>query len=164
MKNNLTRLRLRLLIAGLSPRRDRFASGSVRVGFVVDKWHWDTFLAKFFGCRLLLLFHRGYPYSDMIWGMNNKPVSGRSSETSSTHQREQKKIVASLINSHDVSINCPLRTKSQWKRVNVGPGQENVNDSSVRVVRSRSRWCNSYRACHWTQGSRIQTRPRAMNF
>jgi hypothetical protein len=28
----------------------------------------------------------------------------------------------------------------------------------------RSRWCNGYNACHWTQGSRIQTRPRPMDF
>jgi hypothetical protein len=28
----------------------------------------------------------------------------------------------------------------------------------------RSRWGNGYRACHWTQGSRVQIRPSAMDF
>jgi hypothetical protein len=29
---------------------------------------------------------------------------------------------------------------------------------------SHSRWYNGYRACHYAQGSRVQTRPRAMDF
>jgi hypothetical protein len=34
---------LRRLAVGLLPRRPGFYPGSVHVGFVVDKWHWDRF-------------------------------------------------------------------------------------------------------------------------
>jgi hypothetical protein len=34
---------LKWLVASLSPRRPGFDPGSVHVGFVVDKWHWDRF-------------------------------------------------------------------------------------------------------------------------
>jgi hypothetical protein len=33
------------------------------------------------GFPLSVSFHRGSPCSDVIWEMNNRPVSGRSSET-----------------------------------------------------------------------------------
>jgi hypothetical protein len=36
--------------------------------------------------------------------------------------------------------------------------------TSALDIRSRFRWYNDYRACHWTQGSRVQTRPRTMDF
>jgi hypothetical protein len=38
---------------------------------------------------LSLPFHRGYPYTYIIWGMNNKPVGGRSSQTLSSNRHEQ---------------------------------------------------------------------------
>jgi hypothetical protein len=34
---------------------------------------------------------------------------------------------------------------------------------TVRVY-CRSRWSSGYRACHWTQGSRVQTRPRTIDY
>jgi hypothetical protein len=34
---------------GLSSRRPRFASGSVDVGYVVKKLHWNRFFSEFFG-------------------------------------------------------------------------------------------------------------------
>jgi hypothetical protein len=62
---------LRCLVSGLSPRRPRFASGSVHVGFVVDK------------VTLGQVFTPVLWFSYIIWGMNNRPVGGRSSETQS---------------------------------------------------------------------------------
>jgi hypothetical protein len=47
------------------------------------KWHWDRFISQFFGCPLSTSFHSGSSCSCIIWGMNNRPVAGRSSETSS---------------------------------------------------------------------------------
>jgi hypothetical protein len=40
----------------------------------------------------------------------------------------------------------------------------NLSSERFYCCRGRSRWCNGYRASHWTQGSRVQTRPRAMDF
>jgi hypothetical protein len=48
-----------------------------------EKWHWDRLFSEFFGFPLSMSFHRGSSYSYIIWGMNNMPVGGRSSETSS---------------------------------------------------------------------------------
>jgi hypothetical protein len=33
--------------------------------------------------------------------------------------------------------------------------------SLSRLVGYRPRSCNGYRACHWTQGSQVETRPRS---
>jgi hypothetical protein len=41
-------------------------------------WHWDRFFSELFGF-LLSIFHRGSPRS---YGMRDRPVGGRSSETS----------------------------------------------------------------------------------
>jgi hypothetical protein len=43
------------------------------------KWHWD----RYFGFPLSISFHRVSPYSSS-GGMNNRPVSSRSSETKTT--------------------------------------------------------------------------------
>jgi hypothetical protein len=45
-----------------------------------------------------------------------------------------------------------------WLDINTGKvfGWDLLNNS-------RPRWCNCYRACHRTQGSRVQTWPKAMN-
>jgi hypothetical protein len=37
---------------------------------------------------LSIIFHRGSPHSYITWGVNNRPVSGRSSETVSPHRHE----------------------------------------------------------------------------
>jgi hypothetical protein len=47
------------------------------------KWHWGRFHPEFFGFPLPISFHREPPYSYIIWGMNNMPIGGCSSETSS---------------------------------------------------------------------------------
>jgi hypothetical protein len=62
---------LRWLVAGLSQRRPRFAHGSVHVGFVVDKVAPGQVFLRVFGLFLSVLFHRGSPYSYMIWGINS---------------------------------------------------------------------------------------------
>jgi hypothetical protein len=43
--------------------------------------HEDRFFSKFFGFPTPISFHRGSPYSYIIWGMNNRSGSGNSSET-----------------------------------------------------------------------------------
>jgi hypothetical protein len=44
------------------------------------KWHWDKFFSEFIGFRLSISLHHGSPYSHIIWGMNNRPSGGHSSE------------------------------------------------------------------------------------
>jgi hypothetical protein len=46
-----------------------------------SEWHWDRFLYEFFDILLPVSFHRGSPYSYIIWRINNKPIGDRSSET-----------------------------------------------------------------------------------
>jgi hypothetical protein len=41
------------------------------------------FSAEFFGFPLSISFHRGSTHPYIIWGMNNTPIGGRSSETQS---------------------------------------------------------------------------------
>jgi hypothetical protein len=54
------------------------------VGSVVDKVPLGQgFFSEFFGFPLLISFHHGSPCSNTIWGMNNRAVGSRSSETSS---------------------------------------------------------------------------------
>jgi hypothetical protein len=55
------------------------------------KWHWDGFFFEFFSFPLSILFHRGSPYSHIIWEMKNRSVGGRSSERVSHHRHEQQK-------------------------------------------------------------------------
>jgi hypothetical protein len=76
--------RLRWLIARLSLRRFGFTPGLVRLGFVVYKVTLGQDFFKFFGSPLSVLFHQT-PYFYIIWGMNNRYVGGRSSETSIHH-------------------------------------------------------------------------------
>jgi hypothetical protein len=40
-----------------------------------------TFFYEFFGFFLSISFHRGPPYSYIIWGVNNRLAGGRNSET-----------------------------------------------------------------------------------
>jgi hypothetical protein len=71
------------LVANLSPRRTGFAPGSVHVGFVVDKAALGQGFLRVLRFPLSLSFHCGSPCSYITWGMNKRPVGGRSSETSS---------------------------------------------------------------------------------
>jgi hypothetical protein len=69
------------LAAGLSSRRPGFPTGSLHVVFVVDKVALGQVFLRVLRFSLVP-FHRGYPYSHMTWGMNNRPDGGRSSQTS----------------------------------------------------------------------------------
>jgi hypothetical protein len=72
---------LRQLVAGLSPRRPGFAPGSIHVGFVAyDVALGQVFSFEFFSFLQSLSFDRVSPYTCIVWGMNNRPVGGRSSE------------------------------------------------------------------------------------
>jgi hypothetical protein len=78
-----TSSKIRALVDVLSPQRPGFATESVHVGFVVDK----VALGKVF-FRVLQLSPVNIipPWLTMFiyhQGMNNRPVGGRSSETSS---------------------------------------------------------------------------------
>jgi hypothetical protein len=79
---------LRRLVAGLSSQRPGFAPQSEFYLSWVNR-HWDTFSSKFFCFSLSVSFHRGCPCSYIIWGMNNRPSGGRSSETVSPHRQQQ---------------------------------------------------------------------------
>jgi hypothetical protein len=69
--------RLRHFVAGLSTRRLGFEAGSIHVGFVAL----EEIFSEFFGFPLSASFHRDFPYSYIIWQINNTPTGGRSSET-----------------------------------------------------------------------------------
>jgi hypothetical protein len=71
---------LRWLVAGLSPRRPGFEPRSVYVGFVVESSTGTGFPSTSTVPKSVSL-HRGSPYSFVVWGMNNRPVGGSSSET-----------------------------------------------------------------------------------
>jgi hypothetical protein len=69
------------LAVGLWPRRPEFAPGSVHVGCVVDNVALWQVSVRFIRFPLSISTHRGSPYSYIIWGMNNRPVGGCSSDT-----------------------------------------------------------------------------------
>jgi hypothetical protein len=73
---------LRRFVADLSPQRLGFEPVSVHVGFVVDigALGQDCF-SELFGFLLSVSFRHGSPYSYITWGLNNRSVGGRSSET-----------------------------------------------------------------------------------
>jgi hypothetical protein len=66
-------------VTGLSHLGGR---GSIPDQSMWDLWwteyHWDMFYPAFFGFTVLLSFHCGALYSCIFWGMNNRPVGGRS--------------------------------------------------------------------------------------
>jgi hypothetical protein len=61
------------------------ATGSVHVGFVVGKVAFGKVSLKVLRFSPVNIVT---PYSYMIWGINNRPVSGRSSEIVSPHRHE----------------------------------------------------------------------------
>jgi hypothetical protein len=65
------------LVAGLSPRTRGFASGSVHVGFVMDKLALGQGFFRVVRFSLVNMI----PYSCFTQGINHRPVGGRSSET-----------------------------------------------------------------------------------
>jgi hypothetical protein len=72
---------LGLLVAGLSLRRPAFVSGSVHMGFLFYKVALGQVFTRILWFPLSVSFHRGSPYSYIIWEVNNKPDGGHSSET-----------------------------------------------------------------------------------
>jgi hypothetical protein len=58
-----------------------FVPGSVRVGFVVDKVALGQVFLRVLRFSLSISFRRGSPYSYIVWGISNRPVSGRIPET-----------------------------------------------------------------------------------
>jgi hypothetical protein len=68
---------LRLLVAGLLPWRPGFAPRSVHAGFLVDKVALGQGFLLVLGCPLQ--YHSTVYH--ITWGMDNRPISGRSSET-----------------------------------------------------------------------------------
>jgi hypothetical protein len=47
------------------------------------KWQWDRFVSKLFSFPPSISLQHGSPSSCITWSMNNRPVGGQSSETSS---------------------------------------------------------------------------------
>jgi hypothetical protein len=95
--------------------------GSVHVGFSVDKVVLGRFYSDFFGFLLSASFHHGSPYSCIIWGMSNRPVSGRSSDITSPHQHEHEQQHAFLhrafclgLRSLSVSITEAMKRKANY--------------------------------------------------
>jgi hypothetical protein len=81
------------LVAGFSPRRSGFAPGSVDVKFVMDKIALGQVrlqVFRFYSINFIPLW-----FSVLIHHLeiNNRPVGGRSSETSSSHRREKHFVV-----------------------------------------------------------------------
>jgi hypothetical protein len=72
---------LRQLVTGLLLRRLGFTPRFVQMGFVMYKVALELVFLQVFGFTLSISFHHGFPCSYIIWGMNNRTVGGRSSET-----------------------------------------------------------------------------------
>jgi hypothetical protein len=71
---------LRLLVAGLLPRRPGLAPMSLRVGFVVDKVALRQVFLRFILLSVIVIT----PWLSVLTyhlGMSNRPVGGRNSET-----------------------------------------------------------------------------------
>jgi hypothetical protein len=79
-----------------SPASHRGGPGSGPGQFMwnlwLTKWHCDEYLSQVFSIFLSISFHCGSPLSYIIWGMNNRPVKGRSSE-SHPHRHEENSFV-----------------------------------------------------------------------
>jgi hypothetical protein len=73
---------LRWLVASLLPGRTGFSPKSVHVGFVVYKVALGQVSLRVIRFPLSASFHHASPYSYIIWRVNNRPLDGRSSETS----------------------------------------------------------------------------------
>jgi hypothetical protein len=72
---------LRWLVAGLSLWWPRFAHGSVHVGFVVEKVSLRQVFLRVFQFLLVSIIPQWLSMLIVTWGMNSRPVGGRSSET-----------------------------------------------------------------------------------
>jgi hypothetical protein len=72
---------LRWLVTSLSLWRPRFMPESVHVVFVVDKFAMGQVFVEVLQISLSISLHHGSPFSYIIWGMNNRPSGGHSSET-----------------------------------------------------------------------------------
>jgi hypothetical protein len=72
----------RWLVAILSLWRPRFTPRSVHVGFTLDKVLLGQVFLRLLQFPLSIPIHHGF-YSNIIWGMNNRPVGGSNSEISS---------------------------------------------------------------------------------
>jgi hypothetical protein len=72
---------------GLLLRSAGFASGSILVGFVVDKVTLGQVFLRVFRFPLSISFHRRSPYSYIMWVVNNMSVNGSSSGTTPSIKR-----------------------------------------------------------------------------
>jgi hypothetical protein len=102
---------IRRLVTDLSPRWPGFAHGSVHVGFVLDKvvlGHVFLWVLLFY---LSISFHRGSPYSYIIWRTSNWSVSGRSSKS------ETQSHPIDMNNHHIIPINiiCTIDSVLKYK-------------------------------------------------
>jgi hypothetical protein len=71
---------LRRLVVDLILWRPWFASGSVHVGFVVDKVAPGQVFLRVIRILLPISFHCGSLFPCIMWGMSNRHVGGRISE------------------------------------------------------------------------------------
>jgi hypothetical protein len=54
------------------------------------KWQWSWLFFGFVSFPFLISFHQGVELIHIIWGMNNRPVVGRSSQLHSTDMNKKK--------------------------------------------------------------------------
>jgi hypothetical protein len=78
----------RRLIAGLTPRRSGFTPGSIYVGSVVVKVALGQVFLRVLRDSPVNIIPPWFSTQYVIWGMRNRPVRGRSSETVSYHRHE----------------------------------------------------------------------------
>jgi hypothetical protein len=71
-------------------RRPGFETGSVHVGFMVDKRSLRQVFLWVLRFSLSISFHRGSPYSYITWGMNNRPVKPQFRDIVSPHRHERE--------------------------------------------------------------------------
>jgi hypothetical protein len=71
------------LVAGLLQRRPVFDPGSLQLRFVVHKVALRQVYLRVIRCPPVYIIHYDSPHSYITWGMNNRPVGCRNSESSS---------------------------------------------------------------------------------
>jgi hypothetical protein len=103
---------------------------------------------------LYISFHHGYPCSYITWGINNRPIGVRSSETSSRPIKMMIIINMYVSEKHAISIVSPEDGESMFLR-NVGIYYKYARRHNPEQT---ALWSNWYLACNINRTSSVFSR------